>query len=466
LKKYTLVSLALLLVLYFPIGYATAQTEPPPGPVYVVQQGDTLSSIALRFGVSPDDLQSYNHIANANKLQPGMELVIPGLEGIRGVLVTQTISYGENLRSLSRRYQVPDEALIQLNRLSSPVELSSISSLVIPQDNASADFDRRFVLAAGQSALELAVIQGVNPWTLIHRNYLAGTWAVLPGDVLHLPDPNADDGPGALPGEIRSVRIDPFPLVQGETTVIRLGVNGNLTPDGALIGHQLHFFKDIDGSYVALQGVHALIRPGIYPLLVGGVLENGARFAFSQAVPVIDGGYAYDPSLTVKPETIDPANTQPEDQEWNAVPVTATVDKLWDGVFQFPASPLYANCYPSYFGNRRSYNGGPYNYFHTGLDICGGVGAEVLAPAPGTVVFTGTLTVRGNALLLNHGWGIYTGYEHLSEILVKVGERVETGQLIGRVGRTGRVTGPHLHWEIWAGGVQVQPLDWLERAYP
>jgi len=61
---------------------------------------------------------------------------------------------------------------------------------------------------------------------------------------------------------------------------------------------------------------------------------------------------------------------------------------------------------------------------------------------------------------------VYTAYMHQSEILVEVGDRVEAGQLIGLVGGTGRVQGPHLHWEVWVGGVQVDPLDWLKQAYP
>ncbi|UCD42463.1 MAG: M23 family metallopeptidase, partial [Chloroflexota bacterium] len=64
------------------------------------------------------------------------------------------------------------------------------------------------------------------------------------------------------------------------------------------------------------------------------------------------------------------------------------------------------------------------------------------------------------------GYGIYSGYLHQEEILVEEGDQVETGQVIGIVGETGRVNGPHLHFEIWAGGVQVDPLDWLERSFP
>ena len=68
--------------------------------------------------------------------------------------------------------------------------------------------------------------------------------------------------------------------------------------------------------------------------------------------------------------------------------------------------------------------------------------------------------------MLDHGWGIYTVYGHQSETLVEVGQQVEAGQVIGRVGTTGRSTGPHLHWEVWAGGVQVDPQQWLTQTYP
>jgi murein DD-endopeptidase MepM/ murein hydrolase activator NlpD len=100
------------------------------------------------------------------------------------------------------------------------------------------------------------------------------------------------------------------------------------------------------------------------------------------------------------------------------------------------------------------------------LDFCGGVGDNIFAPARGEVVFSGPLTVRGNTTVIDHGWGVYSVYMHQSEILVETGDLVEAGQLIGLVGATGRVTGPHLHWEIWAGGVQVDPMPWLQVSYP
>jgi murein DD-endopeptidase MepM/ murein hydrolase activator NlpD len=94
------------------------------------------------------------------------------------------------------------------------------------------------------------------------------------------------------------------------------------------------------------------------------------------------------------------------------------------------------------------------------------IGREIFAPAPGIVVYSGEMTVRGKATMINHGWGVYTAYLHQSEIFVKAGEQVETKQLIGLIGNTGRVEGPHLHWEVIVGGIPVDPLEWLLKTFP
>ena len=77
-------------------------------------------------------------------------------------------------------------------------------------------------------------------------------------------------------------------------------------------------------------------------------------------------------------------------------------------------------------------------------------------------MFSGPLEVRGNAVFIDHGWGVFSGIFHQSETNVTAGDYLEAGQLVGQIGGTGRVTGPHLHYEIWVNGVRVQPLDWLD----
>ena len=83
------------------------------------------------------------------------------------------------------------------------------------------------------------------------------------------------------------------------------------------------------------------------------------------------------------------------------------------------------------------------------------------ACATGRVALVDKLTIRGNAVYLDHGLGVYSGYLHLSQLHVRVGEPVERGQVVGQVGATGFANGPHLHWEVRVGGVNVAPAEWI-----
>ena len=115
------------------------------------------------------------------------------------------------------------------------------------------------------------------------------------------------------------------------------------------------------------------------------------------------------------------------------------------------------------FGNQRVYNGVPKSP-HSGMDIAAPNGTPVLAPAAGVVTFAApNLYLTGGTLLLDHGHGVSSNFLHLSRIDVKVGDRVQQGQVIGAVGATGRATGPHLHWGMNWFEVRVDPLLVLER---
>lgn len=464
-----------ILLSIWPAVNSLAQDTPPPGPVYIVQSGDSLWDIAQRFRVSMEELAALNNITNPAQIALGAQLVIPGLEGMQGVLTTQIVPFGETLNSLSRRYRVPQRSLAKLNHVVSRSELYAGAPLVIPESSATPPAMTREMLRAGQPLLELAVANNANPWALVVANALSSTWSVVPGEILLLPGggESAAAEPGGLPGELGLVEISPLPMLQGKASVISIAAQEGTSVGGAFTGHELHFFPSGQaGRLVALQGVHAMTEPGLYPLTISGILPDGAEFSYSQMVSVGAVDYPYDRPLTVDQATIDPAVTKPEDAQWSALTAPATPERIWEGIFRLP-SPLPQDycvetndCWSSRFGNRRSYNGSAYEYFHTGLDVVGGMGSEIFAPAAGVVIFAGPLTVRGNATMIDHGWGVYTGYMHQSEIMVKVGDRVEAGQLIGLVGGTGRVEGPHLHWEVWVGGVQVDPLDWLQQAYP
>lgn len=466
LRKFThcLLLLAWVIALLAPNLFASAQTA-AKGPVYVVQPGDTLNSIAYRFNVNVNDLIAANGITDANMLAVGMELIIPGLQGVTGKLVTVTVPLGETLASLSQKNAIPVDLLVRLNKLTSPAEVFAGASLILTQADENTPARSTQVLESGQSLLERAVLSGQNPWAVAGANGLATAWTVPAGASLVFPGAKDAAPTGPLPA-VASLAVENLPLVQGKTVVVRVAANQPVKLSGTLVNRALNFFPNPakPNEYVALQGIYALARTGLAPFSLTVTPENGQPQQFEQMVLVQAGGYVEDPPLFVDPETIDPATTKPEDDQVKELTTPATEPRQWDGLFRVPVDEPV--CIKSWYGNRRSYNGSEYNYFHTGVDYGVCANLNIYAPAAGTVVFAGPMTVRGNATIIDHGWGVYTGIYHQAEIQVKVGDKVTAGQLIGQIGKTGRVTGPHLHWDLFVNGVQVQPLDWLDKVYP
>lgn len=458
----------LLLTLTLPIKPAFAQD--PAGPVYIVQPGDSLYSIAARFSISLDELLAANSGVDPNTLQVGQQLIIPGLEGITGILDTKFINFGDSHRSLMRQTQVPEALFRRLNHVVSPSEFYVGANMIVPiQDQA--QYSRRVSLLTGESMLELAVKNDTDVWTLTSVNQLKGSWSGMPGDTLYLPGEDSGNNASGLPSAFVSAEIRDLPIKQGGTGVIKVITQPGVTLGGVLVDHPLHFFPSDNGVQVALQGVHALLDPGVYPLRLDATLPDGSVQSYEQLVLIVSGNYPEDPLLYVDPATIDPASTEPELQQLTSITAPATPTRYWVGEFISPAIAYAESTYfTSRFGNRRTYIGqgttASVQGFHTGLDFGGGEGFQISAPASGVVVFAGPLTVRGNATIIDHGWGVFSGIWHQSKIDVVVGQQVKLGDVIGLVGGTGRVTGAHLHWELWVNGVQVDPLDWLNQTYP
>lgn len=162
----------------------------------------------------------------------------------------------------------------------------------------------------------------------------------------------------------------------------------------------------------------------------------------------------------------DQAGTDYEFDRVDAFKALVTPKKLWSGPFLRPnQGPITTG-----YGLRRYYNGVFANdYYHRGVDYAGGTGSAVVAPASARVALVGReaqgFKIHGNVIGLDHGQGVVSIYMHLSRIDVKEGEMVKPGQVIGGVGSTGAVTGPHLHWGLYVEGQAVDPTPWRYRGF-
>jgi hypothetical protein len=155
---------------------------------------------------------------------------------------------------------------------------------------------------------------------------------------------------------------------------------------------------------------------------------------------------------------LDPALNEAEEAHLDEIYAGRTRLAGWDWPFEIPAPEAIVT---SRFGGQRSYNSGMWRSHHTGTDFRVGMGDPVRATARGRVVAAEFLDVRGNVVVLDHGYGIFSQYAHLSETAVRPGQLVEQGQLIGNVGATGRTNGPHLHFEIVVNGQPIDPIRWM-----
>lgn len=149
------------------------------------------------------------------------------------------------------------------------------------------------------------------------------------------------------------------------------------------------------------------------------------------------------------------ARRRPELERIAAARQVETGSQGWLQTFIWPATGRISGR----FGSQRVYRGEPGSY-HSGIDVAGGTGTPYVAPADGVVVLAAQspFTLEGNLLIIDHGMGLSSAFLHSSELLVREGDAVKQGQMIGRIGATGRATGPHLHWGLVWRGFRLDPL--------
>lgn len=258
------------------------------------------------------------------------------------------------------------------------------------------------------------------------------------------------------PLNIERLQLSPWPPLQGQTLIVTVQAHRPVTYSLSFSGRPYPVHAG-DGGAWAFAPIPPLQAVGYVPL----TLSAGDQEVVVN-VPVRAGTFE---TINIPASTATPilSNTQKVSAE------LARMTKLFAGMtagafahhsrFDAPLHGEFRHTSP--FGSRRTYGNDPTMTAHAGEDYGAIPGTPVYAPSEGAVVLAEQLFVRGNAVVLDHGNGVFTGYWHLSELDVKPGDRVKPGQLIGKVGSTGLSTGAHLHWEMRVAGVAVDPLQWL-----
>jgi murein DD-endopeptidase MepM/ murein hydrolase activator NlpD len=323
-----------------------------------------------------------------------------------------------------------------------------------------------YVVQPGDTLSKIAARFGVDQADLASRNGLEDPDYIQVGQSLALDLPPAFSSMPPLDVESRAVeegdllRVQawPWPPTQGQTLAVWLEARRP-------VSFELSF--DNVAYPVVLQGrrgwglvpIPALTAPGDHSLAVSA---GDTDVGFT--VPVEAGTFElyHIPAGVSRPILSQAQKVQAESVELKKL-TRGWSPSGWTPRDRF-RSPL-AGEYPrsSPFGSRRTYEPNPAVSAHEGEDYSVPAGTAVTAPAAGVVVLAEPLFVRGNAVVVDHGSGVYTGYWHLQELAVRRGDRVQPGQLLGRVGSTGLSTGAHLHWELRVNGIAVDPLQWLEQ---
>lgn len=487
-----------------PAAWAQDSPEAAGLTVHVVQRGETLYRIAQNYSLTVDELVRANGITNPASIQVGQRLLVPVRAGAgSSAQLTHTVRAGETLRSIGQLYRVSVGDLIARNQLlnanaiyvgqrltigpgemvdaaanapqppyvetPTAVESSPTAVAVVADAAAAAEAPApapvMHVVQRGETLFRIAQSYGLAVNDLVQANSIADPTLIYVGQQLVIPGLEPPQIALDLPEAVSGLEIMPQALLQGKTVRVRLTTPAQTAVRATFLGRELADIVEQGGTaHTFLQGIPVLTDAGVYPLdLTITDEQTGQVTSFSVNLQVVGGGYGRENIrlLADRGGLLDPAVEGSEQTLVAGIMSAFNPERYFEGALGLPAAATVI----SPFGTLRSYNGGPFDRFHTGTDFAGAPGTPVLAAAPGRVVLADTLNVRGGATVIDHGWGVYTGYWHQAEQYVKPGDFVTTGQVIGTIGATGRVTGAHLHWELWVGGVAVDPMQWVRQSF-
>jgi len=246
-------------------------------------------------------------------------------------------------------------------------------------------------------------------------------------------------------------------LAQGELALVHLkGPVSGTSISGKFKGGETIIVKSKKGRGAwAIVAADLESEPGPYYI----IFKKGEK-KISTSLRIVSGEFGTDritlprEMVTFDKKTL--ARIKREKETLKAALAVSSKKRLWSGPFIMPLKGRISGA----FGQRRILNGSPRSP-HSGLDIAAPAGTPIVAAGRGRVAFVGKFFFYGNFVVLDHGLGLSTLYAHMSSTLVKKGELVKVGQPIGRVGATGRATGPHLHFAVRVGKARVSPRGFI-----
>lgn len=483
-------------MLGLPALFVLAQdAEPTVSPgvtIYVVQRGETLSQIAQNLGTTTGTLVRLNNIVNESNITVGQRLLVPvagsRTDGIPSIM--HVVQPGETVENIAQLYGLsPDELnarnnltdaasfyvglLLDVSRIPTPVP-----TVVPPTEGAIAEAPApeeadvlpeavvTHTVLRGQTMFRIAQQYGVTVNDIARANQISDPTLIYAGQELVIPGLRAPqiDASVDMPGPARSIQVTPLVFIEGETGRIELITDAPMSITGTFIDQTLHdAINENPLEHVLLVGIPVGTTPGVYPLNLTLTDGAGMPTPMSMNIQIISGNYRRE-SITLLADRASLLNPEVEDAELTRLRTTTSVftpTRYFEGPLGLPAAaPL-----SSPFGTTRSYNGGEFSRVHTGTDFAAASGTPILAPAAGRVVLVDHFDVRGNVTIIDHGWGVFTVYCHQTEPYVSVGDMVTARQVIGITGSTGRVTGSHLHWELWIDGIAVDAMQWVQESF-
>jgi murein DD-endopeptidase MepM/ murein hydrolase activator NlpD len=411
------------------IGLRPAAAQESTETIYIVQPGDTPSSIALRYGLTTAELAAANGLINPDLIYTGLKLTIP----------------------------------------------ASAAPAATPVGKQATVVNRLHIVQADETLFGIALKYGTTVRSLLETNRLDQAGLIVPGQQLIIPADATSNQAGVaqpatpLPAPFTSIELGPLPLAQGSLMEVTVRASRPVSLAGQFGDWSIPFAQDGD-HYTGLVGVGAHpvsgVTPGLHSIVVTATHDNTSPAVVTSNIQVRPGHFnsEYIILSADRQQLLDPALVNAELQKLNDTWTVFNPQRYWNGLFRVPVDKFIKISSP--FGTRRSYGGGPMTSYHEGTDFAVPAGTPVYAPAAGVVMIAEPLAVRGNAIVIDHGWGIYSGLYHLSEIKVTPGQQVKQGDLVGLSGNTGLSTGAHLHWDLRVRGLNVDALQFTRQVFP